>query len=64
MKEIKTTKHKVIRHIKNLFEHEKDYCKPARLCCLWDNKTLNMKLMLVEIKDYQLKNTILDLGQI
>ena len=26
--------------------------------------TLNMKLMLVEIKDYQLKNTILDLGQI
>ena len=37
MKEIKTTKHKAIRHIKNLFEHEKDYCKPARLCCLWDN---------------------------
>ena len=37
MKEIKTTKHKVIRDIKNRFEHEKDYYKPARLCCLWGN---------------------------
>ena len=37
MKEMKTTKHKVIRDIKNLFEHEKDYYKPARLCCLWGN---------------------------
>ena len=38
-KEIIANKHRILRHIKNISEHEEDenYYKPVRICNIWSN---------------------------
>ena len=45
-KETKTTKDRILRDIKNLFEHEKEeqnYYKPVRVINFWRNKYIEYK---------------------
>ena len=40
----KTIKYKIIRGIRNLFEHEEeDYCKPIRVNNFWNNNYIECK---------------------
>ena len=50
-----STKNRINRDIRNLLEHEEDYHKPVRVSNSWSNFTLNMKVPMIEIKQYQLK---------
>ena len=55
-KETKPIKNKIIRYIR-ILEHEKvDYYKPVSISSLWSNILLNIKVMAIELKHYQLKN--------
>ena len=54
-------KERVIRNIKNLFEYEDDYYKIVRLGNFWSNNIFNMKVMVIEVKHYQLKNILIKL---
>ena len=48
-------KNRLIRDIRNPFEHEEeDYYKPVRVGNFWGNNLLNMKVTVVEIKPQQL----------
>ena len=55
-KENEIIKGKVIRDIRNLVEQEEDYYKPARTGNFLSKIILNMKVMVIEMKHYQLKN--------
>ena len=54
-------KERVIRNIKNLFEYEDDYYKIVGLGNFWSNNIFNMKVMVIEVKHYQLKNILIKL---
>ena len=62
-KESETIKDKIVRDIRNLLEHEEeDYYKPVRVINFWKTVIINMKVMVIEIKHYQLKNILIKLG--
>ena len=65
-KETKAIKDVILRDIKNLFEHdeEENYYKPAELVFVGVTIILNMKVMVMEIKHYQLKNILTKLHYI
>ena len=53
---------KIIRDIKNLFEHEgeqENYYKPVRVSNFWSKNYIECKLMVIKIKHYQLKNILI-----
>ena len=63
-KETKEIKNRILRYIKNLFEHEKEeenYYKPLRINNFGVVIILNMKVTVTEIKHYQLKNILIKL---
>ena len=49
-KESEAINDRIIRDIRNVFEHEekKNY-KPVRVIIFWSNNILNMKVMVIEI---------------
>ena len=60
-KESEVIKNKVIKDIRNLFEHEeKDYYEPNSGVTI----ILNMKIMVIEVKLYQLENILIKLDHI
>ena len=62
-KESEAIKDKIVRDIRNLLEHEEeDYYKPVRVINFWKTVIINMKVMVIEIKHYQLKNILIKLG--
>ena len=65
-KETKAIKDVILRDIKNLFEHdeEENYYKPAELVFVGVTIILNMKVIVMEIKHYQLKNILIKLDYI
>ena len=61
-KESEAIKDKIVRDIRNLLEHEEeDYYKPVRVINFWRTVIINMKVMVIEIKHYQLKNILIKL---
>ena len=55
-KEIEVIKGRIIRDINNLFEWDEDY-KLVRVGDFWSNNyILNVKVIMIKIKHYQLKN--------
>ena len=55
---IKATEDRIIRDIRNFFEkEEEDYYKPVRVGNFWSKLILNAKVMVIEIKPSQSKNT-------
>ena len=61
-KETKVTKYRILRDIKNLFEHEEeDYYKPVRVAIFGVTIVLNTKKTLTQIKNYQLNNILIKL---
>ena len=66
-KETKAIKDRILRDIKNLFEHEKEeenYHKQVRVSKFGVTIILNMRVMMIEIKHYQLKNILIKLDHI
>ena len=66
-KETKAIKDRILRDIKNLFANEKEeenYNKPVRASNFWSKIILNTKVMVIEIKYYQLKNILIKLDHI
>ena len=62
-KESEAIKDKIVRDIRNLLEHEEeDYYKPVRVINFWKTVIINVKVMVIEIKHYQLKNILIKLG--
>ena len=62
-KESEAIKDKIVRDIRNLLEHEEeDYYKPVRVINFWKTVIINMKVMVIEIKHYQLKNILIKPG--
>ena len=55
-KETKVIKYRILRDIKNLFEHEEENYIATTI--------LNMKVTVIEIKHYQLKNILIKLDHI
>ena len=61
-KEREAIKDKIVRDIRNLLEHEEeDYYKPVRVINFWRTVIINMKVMVIKIKHYQLKNILIKL---
>ena len=61
-KEIKVMKYRIIRDIKNLFQHEEeDYYKLVKVVIFGVKVMLNMKVKAIE-KHYQLKNVLMKLN--
>ena len=56
-------KERVVRNIRNFFEYEEDYYNLIRLGNFWSNNILNMKVMVIEVKHYQLENILIKLEQ-
>ena len=54
-------KDRVVRIIRNFFEYEEDYYRLIRLGNFWSNNILNMKVMVIEVKQYQLENILIKL---
>ena len=65
-KETKAIKDRILRDIKNLFEHEEkeNYYKPVRVSNFGVIIILNTKVSMIEIKHYQLKNILVKLNHI
>ena len=66
-KESKGIKDRLLRDIKNLFEHEEEeenYYKLVRVSNFESNNYMNTKVMVIEIKHYQLKNILTKLDHI
>ena len=66
-KETKAIKDRMLRDIKNLFEHEeeeKNYHKLVRVSYFGVTIILNTKVVVIEIKHYQLKNILIKLHHI
>ena len=57
---------RILRGIKNLFEHEEEnYYKPIRVNNFWSNDYIECESNgAIEIKHYQLKNILIKLGHI
>ena len=57
-KENQVIKDRIIRYIRNLFEHEeeKDCCKPVRVGNFWRNRYIDLKVIMIKIKLNQLNN--------
>ena len=63
-KENKAIKDRIMRDIKNLFEHEEeDYYKPVKVGNSWSNNYIEYKIKAIE-KHYQLKNILIKLNHI
>ena len=61
-KESEAIKDKIVRDIRNLLEHEEeDYYKPVRVINFWRTVIINMKVMVIGIRHYQLKNILIKL---
>ena len=61
-KETKVTKYRILRDIKNLFEHEEeDYYKPVTVTIFGVTIVLNTKITLIQIKTYHLNNILIKL---
>ena len=58
-KENKAIKNRIVRGIRNLFEHEKDYYKLQTVANFWSNNYMNMSVTVIEIKYYQLENILI-----
>ena len=58
-KENEAIKNRIVRGIRNLFEHEKDYYKPQTVANFWSNNYMNMSVTVIEIKYYQLENILI-----
>ena len=54
-------KERVVRNIRNFFEYEEDYYKLIRLGNFWSKNILNIKVMVIEVKHYQLENILIKL---
>ena len=61
-KEAEVIKDKILRDIENLFEHEEEenYYKPIIVSNFWVTIILNTKVTVIEIKNYQLKNILIE----
>ena len=62
----KAIKHRILRDIRKLFEHEKgeeNYYNPVRIVFVVTIK-LNVKVKVIEIKHYQLQNILIKLDHI
>ena len=58
-KENNAIKDRIITDIRNVFEHEEEhYHKPVTVGNFWSNNYINMKVTVIEIKYYQLKNIL------
>ena len=58
----KESEAKIVRNIRNLLEHEEeDYYKPVRVINFWRTVIINMKVMVIGIRHYQLKNILIKL---
>ena len=55
-KENETIKDRIIKDIRNLVEQEEDYYKPVRAGNFLSKIILNMKVMVIKMKQDQLKN--------
>ena len=64
VKETKAVKDGILRDIKNLYEHEEEELNYYKLVIFGVAIVLNMKVMVKEIKHYQLKNILIKLGPI
>ena len=58
-KEIKTIKDRILRHIKNTFEHEEEYYDKTVISKV--TIILNTNVTTIEIKHYQLRNILIKL---
>ena len=60
-KVIKAIKERILRDIKNLFEHEKEesYYKPVRMNNFWSNNYIEYERNGDRIKQYQLNNILI-----
>ena len=61
---VKSIEDRKTRDIRNLFESEngkEDYYKPVRVGNFYSNNYSNMKVMVIEMKHYQLKNNSINL---
>ena len=65
-KEIKGIEYVILRYTKNLVEHEeeKNYSKLVRINVFQETNILDIKLMVMQIKDNQLKNILIKLDHI
>ena len=65
-KDTKAIKDRILRDIKNLFEHaEEDYYKPVRVRRIFGVKIiLNIKVTVISRKHYQLKNILIKLDHV
>ena len=65
-KENKQTKDIMLRDITNFFENEEEenYYKPVRLRNFWNNNHIEHEVTAIEIKHYQLKNSLIKLDHI
>ena len=59
-------KDRVLRDINNLFEHEEEgnHFKPVRVSNFWSHNYIEYEVTVIEIKHYQLKNTLMKLDHI
>ena len=58
-KENDAIKDRIITDIRNVFEYEEEhYYNPVILGNFWSNNYINMKVTVIEIKYYQLKNIL------
>ena len=55
-------KGRIMRATKTHFQEEEDYYKPARVRDFLGTIILNMKVMVIKIKPYQSKNTLIKLS--
>ena len=55
-------KGRIMRDTKTHFQEEEDYYKPARVGDFLGTIILNMKVMVIKIKPYQSKNTLIKLN--
>ena len=52
-------KDRIITDIRNVFEYEEEhYYNPVIVGNFWSNNYINMKVTVIEIKHYQLKNIL------
>ena len=58
-KENDAIKDRIITDIRNVFEYEEEhYYNPVIVGNFWSNNYINMKVTVIEIKYYQLKNIL------
>ena len=62
-KETNAIKDRILKYIKNLFEHEEEenYYEPVRVSNFWSNNLLNTTVTVTEIKHNQFENILMKL---